>query len=104
MPETIKCFCPKCKAKYRLPVEAGGRVARCKRCGDRFEVPREQTLEDSIITWLTSTEEETEEVTPAKPKVISMPTEPTDGATADTARKVRGPIRMKAPGTNERPA
>lgn len=92
--EFIKCVCPKCQAKYRLPLEAQGRVARCKRCGDKFEVPRKLTLEDSVLTWLSGpTEEEADEVTPVQPKVISMPA---DAAAADpNSTNRRGPIRMK---------
>lgn len=97
--ETIKCTCSHCGAKYRLPVEAQGRTARCKRCGEKFEIPRGQSLEDSILTWLTAPgeEEEREEVAPAQPRVINMP-----GADAkeddDAAEKRRGPIRMKGGG------
>lgn len=97
--ETIKCTCNHCGAKYRLPVEAQGRTARCKRCGEKFQIPRGQSLEDSILTWLTApSEEEREEAAPAKPRVINMP-----GADAkeddETAEKRRGPIRMKSGGT-----
>ena len=95
MSETIKCNCPGCGAKYRLPVEAQGRTARCKRCGGKFEVPRQQSLEDSILTWLAAPdEEEREETAPAQPRVINMPAG-NPHETADTLRKMRGPIRMK---------
>lgn len=95
MPETIKCVCSHCGAKYRLPVEAQGRSARCKRCGEKFDIPREQSLEDSILTWLTSPEDqETEEVAPAKPRIISMPvSDPNEASVA--GRKFRGQIRVK---------
>lgn len=95
MSETIKCVCSHCGAKYRLPVEAQGRTARCKRCGEKFEVPRQLSLEDSILTWLTSPEEqEAEETTPAKPKVINL-TAHEAGQTAPASQQPRGPIRLK---------
>ncbi len=94
MSETIKCVCSSCGAKYRLPVEAQGRTARCKRCGAKFEVPRAQTLEDSVLTWLSAPEEEELEESAPAPRVISMPTDERPEA-ADAARKMRGPIRMK---------
>ena len=95
MGETIKCTCSHCGAKYRLPIEAQGRTARCKRCGDKFDVPRQQSLEDSILTWLTSPEEEEKaEAAPSQPKIISMPaTDPNEKSVA--GRKFRGTIRMK---------
>ncbi len=102
--ETIKCNCPGCGAKYRLPVEAQGRTARCKRCGGKFEVPRDQTLEDSILTWLAAPEdEEREETAPAPPRVINMPATDSREA-ADAVRKMRGPIRMKDSASKGEPA
>ncbi len=98
MADTIKCSCSKCGAKYRLPVEAQGRTARCKRCGEKFEIPRAESLEDSILTWLTSPEEaETEGGTPAQPRVISMPAhaQASDAAATDAAKR-RSPIRLKS--------
>jgi tRNA(Ile2) C34 agmatinyltransferase TiaS len=89
--DTIKCACSHCGAKYRLPIEAQGRTARCKRCGDTFEVPRQESaFEDTILSWLTPPEEEEAHV--AKPRVISMPREPAD---PDAAKRMRGPIRLK---------
>lgn len=100
MSETIKCACSKCGAKYRLPVEAQGRTARCKRCGEKFTIPRAQSLEDSILTWLTMPEEdEAQEAVPA-PRVISMPAKP-EGETADAAKR-RGPIRLKDTGSGQK--
>ncbi len=97
MSETIKCTCPSCGAKYRLPVEAQGRRARCKRCGEKFDVPRRQSLEDSIITWLSApADEEAEQAVPAPPRVINMPAAGSTEA-SDAVKKMRGPIRMKDP-------
>ena len=96
MADTIKCACSHCGAKYRLPVEAQGRSARCKRCGEKFDVPRETSLEDTILTWLAPPEEEEVEV--AQPRVISMPREPVD---PDAAKRMRGPIRLKEEGEAE---
>ncbi len=97
MSETIKCICGKCGAKYRLPVEAQGRTARCKRCGEKFQVPRQETLEDSILTWLTvpGEGEVEEEAAPAKPRVISMPSNEHEESPTDASHAARGPIRMK---------
>lgn len=96
MTETIKCACSHCGAKYRLPVEAQGRTARCKRCGERFEIPREQSLEDSILSWLMPPEEQEDDVAPAKPRVITMPNEPEAEGTG-AGKRIRGTIRMKTP-------
>lgn len=94
--DTIKCSCGKCGAKYRLPAEAQGRSARCKRCGEKFDVPRQLSLEDSILTWLGSpTEEDADEVMPNKPRVISMPQADANDATTD-GKRPRGTIRMKS--------
>lgn len=91
MADTIKCACSHCGAKYRLPVEAQGRTARCKRCGDKFEVPRqESSLEDTILSWLTPPDEDEAEV--AQPRVISMPRELAD---PDATKRASGPIRLK---------
>jgi hypothetical protein len=97
--DTIKCVCGKCGAKYRLPVEAQGRTARCKRCGDKFQVPKADSLEDSILTWLSGPEEEEIEEAP-KPRVISMPNQPgqVEDAAGNEASRRRGPIRMKDAG------
>ena len=89
MADTLKCACPKCGAKYRLPIEAQGRTARCKRCGDKFQVPRVQSLEDTILSWLMEPEEEE---APPPPKVITMPKEEVD---PEAAKRLRGPIRLK---------
>jgi DNA-directed RNA polymerase subunit RPC12/RpoP len=99
MSETIKCACSKCGAKYRLPVEAQGRTARCKRCGEKFVIPRAQSLEDSILTWLSMPEEDELEQSVPAPRVISMPAKPeqADPAAAEAAKR-RGPIRLKDTG------
>ncbi len=91
MADTIKCTCGHCGAKYRLPVEAQGRTARCKKCGDKFAVPREESLEDSILNWLTEPDPEDESLGP--PKVISMPAQA--AGDSDLTKRARGPIRMK---------
>lgn len=86
----IKCNCPGCGAKYRLPLECAGRRAKCKRCGDPFEVPKaERGLDDSIVAWLTEGEEHDEEVTTA-PRVISMKD---DHVAADESGRAKGIIR-----------
>jgi hypothetical protein len=87
--DTVKCACSHCGAKYRLPIEAQGRTARCKRCGEKFDVPREESLEDTILSWLAP---EDEDVEIAPPRVISMPRDPVD---PDLAKRKKGPIRIK---------
>jgi len=109
--DTIKCICEHCGAKYRLPLEAQGRSARCKRCGERFEIPKQQSLEDSVLTWLSGPEEEeaVEEETPMQPRVISMPTkaeieaEAGEEPPAEDNNQSRGFIRMKS-GTSAEPS
>lgn len=91
MADTIKCACTYCGAKYRLPVEAQGRFARCKKCGEKFQVPREEAIEDTVLSWLD--ESDPDEDTVAHPRVISMPKEMSD---PEAAKKARGPIRLKA--------
>lgn len=97
--DTIKCTCSHCGAKYRLPVEAQGRSARCKRCGKRFEVPRQDNLEDTILSWLSAPAEEEEEVI-AQPRVISMPdeepSEEAEPATSGQQKRRGGIVRMKS--------
>jgi tRNA(Ile2) C34 agmatinyltransferase TiaS len=90
----VKCNCPNCGAKYRLPVEFQGRKARCKKCGKRFAVPRVKSLEDSVLDWLSEADEKEEE-TVAQPRVISIPKESAESAESGPRRK--GPIRLKSP-------
>ena len=95
MSETIKCTCSHCAAKYRLPFEAQGRRAKCKRCGETFEVPKAHTsLEDSIIDWLT--EADPEEETTVQPRVISMPGSSDSDSETASGKPGKGLIRMKA--------
>ncbi len=95
MSDTIKCVCDHCGAKYRLPIDTQGRKAKCKRCGERFEVPKaeSQSLEDSIMLWL-SGEDDEEVVT--QPRVINMPTDQRIEENSDAGRRLQGPIRMKS--------
>lgn len=103
MAETIKCTCSHCGAKYRLPVEAQGRVARCKRCGEKFAVPRAQSLEDTVLSWLGTGAEDDLEEAPAQPRVISMPTDE-QADSSETVKRIRGPIRMKSDTSKEAPS
>lgn len=72
--DMVKCSCSTCGAKYRLPIEYQGRTARCKKCGNKFQVPEaELSLEDSVLTWLTSpAEDDVDEAVPEKPRIINM--------------------------------
>ncbi|MFQ5805686.1 MAG: hypothetical protein ACE5I3_04465 [Phycisphaerae bacterium] len=100
MADFIKCSCPKCAAKYRLPVEFQGRRARCKKCGEKFEVPRTKTLEDSVLDWLSEAEQEQEkEEAIAQPRVISLPKESASDSSTTVRRK--GPIRLKSTPADE---
>jgi PHP family Zn ribbon phosphoesterase len=94
--EFIKCNCPKCGAKYRLPIEFQGRRARCKKCGEKFEVPRTKTLEDSVLDWQAEEDAEKEEAV-ARPRVISIPKESASDSGSPARRK--GPIRLKSTST-----
>ena len=99
MADFIKCNCSHCGAKYRLPVEFQGRRARCKKCGEKFEVPKQKTLEDSVLDWLSEAEEKEreEEKVVARPRVISIPKEPaSDSDSEPTGPRRRGTIRMKS--------
>ena len=91
----IKCVCPTCGAKYRLPAEYEGRSARCKKCNNKFEVPVQQdkTLEDSVLDWLKEPDAAEEEVV-ERPRVINMPKK-TEVDSSDAGSK-RGPIRLKS--------
>lgn len=93
----IKCVCAACGAKYRLPVEFGGRTARCKKCGAKFEVPKEKGLEDSVLDWLAEGEEAEEAI--EKPRVISMPPKSAAADDSDAGRKPQGVIRLKSGST-----
>lgn len=91
MGETIKCACPDCKAKYRLPAEAAGRKARCKICGTKFHVPGAVSLEDSVLNWLNDDSIKTEEDSVDKPKVIQMPKDASGSGSAPR----QGVVRLK---------
>lgn len=92
MSETIKILCPECSAKYRLPLEAAGRTARCKVCGTKFAVPAQKNLEDSVLDWLRDPNVEEEEAVD-QPKVINMPKRAEGDSSASGSR--RGPIRFR---------
>ena len=88
VPESIKCGCAHCGAKYRLPTEAQGRFVRCKQCGEKFRVPAvaangaKSSLEDSVLSWLEDEAAAPEAPTTTGPRVIQMPTD--DGASSDS--------------------
>jgi tRNA(Ile2) C34 agmatinyltransferase TiaS len=90
--DTVKCNCPECGAKYRLPVEYQGRHAKCKKCGKKFQIPAgEKSLEDSVLDWLSEAEnKDDQEDTVEQPRVVSM----SDSATPGGSRH-HGPIRRK---------
>ncbi len=104
MSDTIKCLCGHCGAKYRLPVEFAGRTARCKKCGNKFDVPRPaaKTLEDSVLDWLTD-EEESDQPETLQPRVVSMPKQPEAPAEGEEQPRTKpNPIRLKE--MNKKPA
>jgi predicted nucleic acid-binding Zn-ribbon protein len=93
----IKCNCAACGAKYRLPVEFAGRTARCKKCGEKFDVPKEKSLEDSVLDWLKETDEAEAEEVAEKPRVISMPKADSAADSSDPGkRRGSSPIRLKS--------
>ncbi len=92
MSDLIKCQCASCGAKYRLPAEFQGRVARCKKCGAKFRIPQQRSLEDSVLDWLMEAETEHEEETVEPPRVIRFSEQQTQAADPN---KLRGPIRFK---------
>lgn len=62
--------CGHCNARYRVPGEALGRIARCRKCGRRFVMAPKPTLDDSVLDWLLDEEESEEgEGTEAKPGI-----------------------------------
>ncbi|MBN2448495.1 MAG: hypothetical protein JXO22_17340 [Phycisphaerae bacterium] len=91
MSSHIKCSCPNCGAKYRLPQEAQGRAARCKACATKFKVPVVKSLEDSVIDWLADPADMEDEI--EQPRVINMPKR--NGA-SDSGAHRRGPIRLRS--------
>ena len=94
MVDTIKCACATCGAKYRLPPEAAGRSAKCKQCGNKFEVPKlQRSLEDSILDWLAAPAEEEEHEVVDRPRVVSMPADKSDDSGIVSGS--HGIIRMK---------
>jgi hypothetical protein len=61
--QLVKCRCPKCKAKYRLPASAVGHRARCRSCRTVFRVPEPAVripTEDDILEWLNEAGEKDE--------------------------------------------
>lgn len=75
MADSVKCACPHCGAKYRLPVETAGRSVRCKQCDTKFKVPQaDRTMDDTVMSWLAD-ETSPEEPTTTLPRVIQMPPE-----------------------------
>ena len=91
MSDSIKCSCPACGAKYRLPAEAQGRSARCKACGGKFDIPAARSLEDTVLDWLAEPRDVDDDA--EQPRVINIPRpEPGSG---DTDIKRRGLIRFK---------
>ena len=86
MAEFIKCVCSNCGAKYRLPVEFQGRRARCKKCGEKFEVPKKKkTLEDSVLDWLAEGEEEEKAIVAPEPAAVNTAPTATDAPQATKA-------------------
>lgn len=98
--DTVKCGCPKCGAKYRLPVEYQGRSAKCKKCGDKFKIPAEKTVEDSVLDWLSEEPASSEDTTVERPRVVSIsdaaPRDPSAAANSDSGSKPI--VRRKASG------
>ena len=92
MADAIKCDCPECGAKYRLPLEAGGRSVRCKRCDQKFRVPEPETrLEDSVMSWLSDAD--LDEADSTGPRVIRMQDQKPNADDSSAAiDRLRGPL------------
>lgn len=53
MGERILAICKFCGRRYRLQRSAAGKRARCKDCGEVFQVPcPARELDDTIAQWL----------------------------------------------------
>ena len=53
MGERITAICKFCGREYRLKKSAAGRRARCKNCGEVFQVPLpSHELDDTVAQWL----------------------------------------------------
>jgi len=89
--ETVKCAC-ECGAKYRLPIEFQGRTARCKKCGEKFKVPKIKNLEDSVLDWLADEPAKSKDDV-EQPRVINM-----SSTVPRSGQQPRGPIRLKSDG------
>ncbi len=99
MADFIKCTCGHCGAKYRLPAEFQGRKARCKKCGEKFEVPRIKSLEDSVLDWLNEADEDVEsgsEESVAPPRIVNIPKSAAESQDGEAQARRKGPIRMKS--------
>lgn len=70
-------------------MEAQGRSARCKRCGEKFEVPKADSLEDSIMAWLAEPDDAEEALD--RPRVVNLPSDSEGGH-----RRNNSPIRLKS--------
>ncbi len=97
MADAIKCDCPECGAKYRLPLEAGGRSVRCKKCDQKFRVPEPETrLEDSVMSWLADVDGDADEADTNGPRVIRMKDDKPSAEDSSTAiDRLRGPLPGK---------
>ena len=98
MADTIQCACGHCHAKYRLPAEFAGRTGKCKKCGQKFQIPsNERSLEDSVLDWLAEEDDVEEPID--RPRVINdTPEKP---ASSHGGNRNKGPIRMKTPARGE---
>ncbi len=83
-------------------MEAQGRAARCKRCGEKFLVPKSDNLEDSILTWLSAGDEHEEDVL-SQPRVISMPDKPVSADDSSAGGRVSGSRVIRQKTATERP-
>ncbi len=53
MSEVMQIHCPSCGVRLGIPGDAGGRMARCPKCNNKFKVPDpRQMLDDTITCWL----------------------------------------------------
>ncbi|MAE67812.1 MAG: hypothetical protein CMJ18_26450, partial [Phycisphaeraceae bacterium] len=50
--------CPSCEALLRVPVDSGGRFARCPNCKEKFTIPSPAAMMDETVAgWLIDEED-----------------------------------------------
>lgn len=51
--ELRRVHCPNCQSQFRVPINAGGKTARCPSCKEPFVIPPpDDLIEETISSWL----------------------------------------------------